>query len=290
MLDRGIISTDDWQNDKDRVRDAQVKIEELEDRLRSEKDKVDEAQSQVKEAELEYRRANLDIQRSRDKLKETQQRLGDSLVRATSNSVVLNIEVKPGDGVKTEGRLMTVGDPNQEIVKLQISTLNATKLRVNQLARVSLVGPKPQVFLGKITSVSPQAVSAEGGSLRSSSGQTKVDAKIQLDQPSKTLIPGGQVSVEVVLAQRKQVLTLPLEVVQMEDSPFVWVRDSQGQAQKRKIILGLQSLTTAEIKSGLSKGDQVVQVPPNQTLEIGTLLKIDDSPELPVESFQQSQN
>ncbi|MEB3292781.1 MAG: hypothetical protein VKJ24_06450 [Synechococcales bacterium] len=289
LLDRGIISEDDFQTDRERVSDAQVTIQKLAEQIRSEQDKVDEVRSQVKEAELELRKANLDIQRSREKLKEIQKRLGDNLLRATSNSIVLKIEVKPGDGVKTEGRLLTVGDPNQEIVNLQISTLNATKVRLNQVARVSLIGPNPKVFLGRITSLSPQATSdSDGGRSRSSSGQAKVDAKIQLDRPSQTLIPGGQVSVEVILDQRKQVLTLPLELVQTEDSTFVWVRDEQGRAKKRSITLGLQGLTAAEVKSGVKEGDSVVQVPANQTLTEGTPLRIDENPSSPMPNLPNS--
>jgi HlyD family secretion protein len=283
LLDRGIISDDDFQSDTDRVSDAQAKIRELADQLRGERDKVDEARSQFKEAELELRKVNLDNQRSREKVKELQQRLGDSLLRAPTDSIVLKIEVKPGDGVKTEGRLLTLGDPNQEIVKLQITTLNATKVRINQKARISLIGPNPKVFTGRITSLSPQATADfEGGGGRSNSGQAKVDARIQLDQPSKIFIPGGQVSVEVILDQRKQVLTVPLEVVQTEESSFVWVRDEQGRAQKREITLGLQGLTTAEVKSGLKAGEKVVQTAPDQVLKVGMPLKIEDQPTPPI--------
>jgi HlyD family secretion protein len=135
-------------------------------------------------------------------------------------------------------------------------------------------------------SLSPQAtppnseesgVQPAGGS---SDSQTRVDATAVLDKPSGTLIPGSQVSVEVVLQRRQNVLIIPLETLQQGDRPFVWIKDANDKAQKREIKLGLQGLTAAEVKSGLRLGEQIVQPPPNQNLTPGTPLQIDIAPSM----------
>jgi HlyD family secretion protein len=239
-----------------------------------------------KDAEAEQRNALLDVQRGQDKFREAQQQLSDRLVKAPFPSVVLKININPGDGVKTEGKLMTLGDPSKEMVKLQLTTLNAAKVRLNQRVRVSTIGPNAKTFTGRLISLSPQAVppgsEGDGGGMMmggsgGSDSQARVNAIAILDKPSGTLIPGSQVSVEVVLQQRRNVTTIPLEVLQQGDRPFVWVKDGNGKAQKRDIVLGLQGLTNAEVKSGLHAGEQIVQPPPNQNLTPGTPLQIESN-------------
>lgn len=283
LFKRGLISQDELQGDKEKVSDAQAAIKNAQEKLQGEKDKVDEATVAYRDAEVEQRNALLDVQRGQDKLREIQQQLGDRLVKAPFNSIVLKLNINPGDGVKTEGKLLTLGDPSKEIVKLQLTTLNAAKVRLNQLIRVSTIGPNAKTFTGRLMSLSPQATPPnpeEGGIQTAGAGsdsQTRVNATAMLDKPSGTLIPGSQVSVEVVVQQRRDVLTIPLEGLQQGDRPFVWIQDQNGKAQKREITLGLQGLTTAEIKSGLSPGEKIVQPPPNQTLNPGTPLQVDPS-------------
>jgi HlyD family secretion protein len=97
-----------------------------------------------------------------------------------------------------------------------------------------------------------------------------VPATVKLDRPTRTLIPSSQVSVEIILQQRQNVVVLNTEAIQREPKPFVWVRDSQSKAQKREVSLGLEGLTTVEVTSGLQAGDSVVLPPPDASLEPGT--------------------
>jgi HlyD family secretion protein len=89
--------------------------------------------------------------------------------------------------------------------------------------------------------------------------------------------------VEVILQQRQNVLTIPLEALQQGDRPFVWIQDQNGKAQKREITLGLQGLTTTEVKSGIKSGEKIVQPLPNQILMPGTPLQVDPSGSMPSE-------
>jgi HlyD family secretion protein len=292
LFKKGLLSQDELQADKEKVSDAQVAIKTAEEKLQGEKDKVDEALIAYRDAEAEQRNALLDIQLGQGKYREAQQQLSDRLLKAPFPSVVLKININPGDGAKTEGKLLTLGDPTKEMVKLQLTTLNAAKVRLNQRVRVSTIGPNAKTFTGRLISLSPQATTPsadeEGaagtmGGAGGSDSQTRVNAIAMLDKPSGTLIPGSQVSVEVLLQQRRNVTTIPLEALQQGDRPFVWVKDGSGRAQKREISLGLQGLTSAEVKSGLQTGEQIVQPPPNQNLTPGTPLQIESNAAPPSE-------
>ncbi|MBL1178888.1 MAG: hypothetical protein FWK01_28105 [Pantanalinema sp. GBBB05] len=147
---------------------------------------------------------------------------------------------------------------------------------INQVARIRMIGPNPKTFLGRVSRLSPQASSQKSENSFGSQPQAKVNASVTLDHSSHVLIPGSQVSVEIVLEQRRNVLTLPLEAIQqLESTPFVWIKNAAGHAEKRPVKLGLQNLTTAEVVAGLQAGETVALPSPTQPLTPGTTLQED---------------
>ncbi|MGF1490070.1 MAG: hypothetical protein ACFBSE_23530, partial [Prochloraceae cyanobacterium] len=97
---------------------------------------------------------------------------------------------------------------------------------------------------------------------------------IKLDTPSPELIPGEQVSVDIVLFQEKDTVILPTNaVVQNLGPPFDWLENSQGKATKQTVNLGLEVITSVEIKSGLKPGERVILPSPNIILQPGIAVR-----------------
>ena len=155
-------------------------------------------------------------------------------------------------------------------------------MKLNQAARVSVIGPNAQVYTGKVVSLSPQATteslnSDSEGNAGSSDGSAKVNAMVLLNQPSKTIIPGSQVNVEIIAQQRQNVVTLPIEMVQNQgNEAFVWVEDEGGRARKQPVTLGLEDLSSVEITNGLQPGEEVILPLPDSTLTPGTPLQTEN--------------
>jgi HlyD family secretion protein len=250
-----------------------------ENALRGEKDRYDTALYAVRDAQVELENAKLKIQNNQVIINNLRAQLADNKITAPFDAEILKVEVKPGDGVQQEGRLLTIGDPQQETIRLQLSSLNATKVSVNMPVRVSVIGPNPEVYPGRIARISPQALQ-ERNENNAATGQAKVEAEAILDQPSGELIPGSAVSVEIVLNQRRDVAAIPLNALHSEgNSDYVWVRDATGKAQKRLVTGGLQTLESVEILSGLEVGDQVVvSFPADQPLAPGMAISTPADP------------
>nr|WP_199316947.1 efflux RND transporter periplasmic adaptor subunit [Chroococcidiopsis sp. [FACHB-1243]] len=252
---------------------AQQQVQELEDKVR-------QNEADIRNAQLEAQNATIQLQIEQLQRQSIQQKLQDTLVRSPLDGTVLGVSVKNGDGVELRTDLLTVGDPAQVKIKLLLSPLNAAQVRVNQVARVSAIAPNAKTFTGKIQSVYPQAVTPEesqkqsgrsGGSSNNQSNQPRVPATVKLDTPTRSLIPGSGVNVEIVLEQRRNVLVLNSDIIQRtEQRPFVWVKDSQNKAQKRYLKLGLEGLLTAEVAAGLNFGEKVILPPAEATLTPGT--------------------
>lgn len=292
LLEKDYISEDALQSEEGAVRTAKTTLRDVQLQINTDllalkglknklQDKEQLLQKEVITADSLLREAQFNVSTNSRGLKSLQldsqekaQKLKNNIVTASIDGKVLNIQVKNGDGVKRSDELLTLGDPSQELVKLQqLSTLNAAKVRPNQSVRISIIGPNSKQFLGKVESVSTLAQSGDskGNNRSNQASQATVPATVRLDAPTQTLIPGSQVSVEIILQQRQNVVVLKTEaIVRSESQPFVWIRDSQGKAQKRPVTLGLDGLTQMEVTSGLRPGDSAV-IPPSETsLKPGT--------------------
>lgn len=244
----------------------------------SQEDAVRVAKAALRDAEAETRTAALKIKSLQLERQLIGQQLQDNIVTAPVNGVVLGVNVQDGDGVELRTNLLTLGDPSKVLVKLQLSTLNAAQVQVNQLVRVNAIGPDTKTFTGRVQSLYPQALTAEAqkqeGSGQNQSDQPTVPATVRLDTPTRILLPGSRVNVEIILQQRQNVVVLKTEAIQRSEArPFVWVRDSQNQAQKRPINLGLEGLMNVEVTSGLRAGEQIILPPVETQLKPGLPIK-----------------
>jgi HlyD family secretion protein len=227
--------------------------------LQTDKTDLDASRSALRDEQIAMQKMQLDRDNQQQKIAALQRQLQDTTVVSPIDGLVLSLNVADGAGVQTEAKLLSLGDPNQEIVQIQFIPANATKVRINAVARVQLIGPSPKIFPGRIISLSPLASFGDPNvPSTNNSGQATVAAKVLLDRPSNTLIPGSIVSVEIITQKRQDVIVVPPDVVQKGDSAFVWVKDEQGNATQQPVTLGLIGLQGVEITSGLETGDQII--------------------------------
>lgn len=243
LFERGFISQDELQNQIDRLTNAQATLAE---------------------AKQAVYRARLQLQLLKLQGQELQKQLNQNVVVAPGDSEVLEVSVQKGDVVERGDTLLTIGNPQQELVKLELSILNARKVQIGLPARIGVIGTLPETFTGHVESLSLIAKKAD------SVNQATVSAVVKLDQPSDKLIPGSQVSVDIILAQHQDVLTLPTQTIQRTpEGAFVWLQDEEGKAQKQTVTLGMEGITTIVVESGLQAGDRVILPLENSPLKPG---------------------
>lgn len=243
-----------------------------EQELQNQRGTTRKARSSILQAERELQKLNLQLQELKFKGQELEEELQKNLVVAPTKGKVLEVKIKRGDVVELGDDLLLIGDPTREIVKLELSTLNASRVQINQPVRVNTIGVSAESFTGKIRSLA--LIADRSQSIIGSQNQTTVSAVVELDYPSGKLIPGSQVSVDIILEQQKDVVVLPTQAVQrIGAETFVWIRDSQGNARKQPVTLGLEGITTVEITSGLQANDRIIQPLGETTLEPGMPIK-----------------
>lgn len=241
-----------------------------------------DARAAVKQAELEANTHLRQLENLQLDLRGAREKLQQSVVTSTLNGKIIDINVKPGDVVKLGDPILTLGDPSREEILLQLNTLDAVRVRPNLEVRASAIGPKAKEFSGKLVALSNLATSPTDTDARGrQDSQATVQAIARLNLPSRSLIPGSSVNVEIILAQQEKVVVLETELIQREGKEaFVWMLDASDRATRQSVTLGLEGLTRIEIQSGLKPGDRVVVPNPDLQLEPGmTIVTQEDSQE-----------
>jgi RND family efflux transporter MFP subunit len=151
------------------------------------------------------------------------------------------------------------------------STQSMPVVRIAQISVLRLVLPIPESIAGTIRLGDPvkvhvQALNDEtvGKVSRfadSLDPQTRtMETEIDFQNPDGRLLPGMYVAATVSQVERKNVLTVPLEALDMSgnNEGTVLVVNAQNTLEERKVRLGLEGSTRIEVISGLNEGDRVV--------------------------------
>jgi RND family efflux transporter MFP subunit len=150
------------------------------------------------------------------------------------------------------------------------STQSEPVVRLAQISVLRLVLPIPESIAGEIrlgdaVKVHVQALNQDYAGKVSRfadalNPQTRtMETEIDFQNGDGKLLPGMYVEATLAQAERKEMLTVPLEAVETNGAEGnVLVVNARNTLEERKIHLGLQGSTRIEVLSGLTEGERVV--------------------------------
>jgi HlyD family secretion protein len=148
------------------------------------------------------------------------------------------------------------------IFKGTVDEIDVGKLRVGMLARIKVGALPTDVVTGHVSRIAPQAQQKEGATL--------FDVEIELDpSPNVTLRAGYSANADLIIREKKDILTIPERLVIFEDGgkkTFVELPGESAKAEPKKVPvkIGISDGLNVEVLEGLKKGDKVVQRPPKE--------------------------
>jgi HlyD family secretion protein len=143
-----------------------------------------------------------------------------------------------------------------------VDEIDVGKLRVGMTARIKVGALPTDVVTGRVSRIAPQAQQKEGATL--------FDVEIELDPSANvTLRAGYSANADLIVREKKDVLTLPERLVIFEDGgkkTFVELPPEKPKAEPKKVPvkIGISDGLNVEVLEGLKKGDKVVQRPPKE--------------------------
>jgi hypothetical protein len=139
------------------------------------------------------------------------------------------------------------------------STVHESKVDALQRGMRARIRIQDHDFQGTVTSVANQAEPASWfmGNVKEYATIVSIDS----DPHGYGLRPGMTAAVEILIANLKNVVTVPVQAVVEKGGKFYcWVNTPSG-PRKQNVVLGMANNTRIEIKDGLAEGDEVLLNP-----------------------------
>jgi HlyD family secretion protein len=198
-------------------------------------------------------------------LKRLQGQLEDCTIRATQDGMLVyaNDRTNPfqqgpkvdlGAQVNQFQAIVRLPDLKKMQVRTLVHETKVDQLRVGMRARIKI---QDRDFQGEITSISnqPEASNWFQGNVKEYATLIKIDG-----QP-EDLKPGMTAQIEILVAQKKGVLQVPVQCVVERGSKFhAFVKGHRG-IEVRELVLGATNDTVLEVVDGLKEGELVLLNP-----------------------------
>jgi HlyD family secretion protein len=186
-------------------------------------------------------------------LANAQNQLSGTSIIAPMDGVVVTINGEVGK--TASGAVITLADLNNPLVKIYIDETDLADFAVGCTAEVTFDALSGQTFPGTVTQVTPSLVSVQ--SVNMIEGLVELQKKQALS--GRALPLGLSANAEITCQQANNVLIIPAQSVYEENGQvYVYVLNAQGQPEKRTVEVGLKSVASAEIRSGLTEGEKVI--------------------------------
>jgi len=183
--------------------------------------------------------------------------VGQAVVRAGIDGVVLRRDVENGDLAVPSRVLMLLGDPARVRVTATIDERDVPGVQVGQAALLSSDAWPGRILHGHVSVLTP------GGD----PNQRAFRARLLLDE-SAAMPVGMTLEVNIVARRVEQAVLVPVTALAGD---HVWMV-ANGRAVRRAVHTGIVGTKDAQIESGLRAGETVITAPPADLAD-GDLVK-----------------
>jgi HlyD family secretion protein len=191
-------------------------------------------------------------------------RLAQTRIVASHDGVVLSRAVEVGDVVQLGRTLLVVASDGDVELVFQSDERNLATLALSQKAKAAADAFPQDVFDAEVDYLAPSIDPQRG----------TVEVHLRVPKPPAFLRPDMTVSVDLLVAARKNALVLPSETVRGLATPAPWVLAVEnGVTVRREVKLGIRGEGDVEIAGGVAEGAAAV-VPDGQILTPGQRVRV----------------
>ncbi len=192
-------------------------------------------------------------------------RLAQTKIVALEDALVLTRNVEPGDVVQPSSTLFVLAASGGGAqLSFQSDERTFASIELGQAARVSADAYPKLAFDARVSYIAP-SVDPERGS---------IEVRLRVADAPPYLKPDMTVSIDLTVATRRQVLTLPSEAVHASTTSAPWIFCVEnGRIARREIELGIRGEGTLEVVSALEP-ELAVALPAARLLEVGQRVRV----------------
>jgi len=263
------------------------------------KEQLEAAQAQFDVSSAQVNAIGFQIKQADASLKSTLDNLAKTTYNSPIDGIITSLRVEEGEvaiigTMNNPGTvLLTIADLSVMEVEVEVDETDVIGVALGQTARVRVDAFPDKVFDGKVTEIGSSALQQSTAGV---STQESKDFKVvvTLENPSERLKPGLSASADIVVAEKKLALAVPISALVLRDkegaAPDAAAKEEEGvyvvdagRAKFVPVVKGITGGMMIEIASGLADGQELVTGPYASLRELkdGVLVKAEEKKEAP---------
>lgn len=265
-------------------------------------EQVEAAQAQYDVSLAQTNAIRFQIKQAEASLKSTLDNLAKTTYGSPIDGVITSLRVEEGEvaiigTMNNPGTvLLTIADLSVMEVEVEVDETDVVGVQMGQTAKVRVDALPETVFTGLVTEIGSSALQQSTGVAAT---QESKDFKVvvTLDDPSHKLKPGLSASADIVVAERKQALAVPISALVLRDKPQADPKAPAGAKEEEGVFLvenerakfvpvvkGITGGMMIEIVTGLQEGQSLVTGPYASLRELkdGVLIRTETKKDEPV--------
>ncbi|MBL6905018.1 MAG: HlyD family efflux transporter periplasmic adaptor subunit [Gammaproteobacteria bacterium] len=171
--------------------------------------------------------------------------------------------IQEGATVRERQSILTIPDMREMAVKVNIHESAVQRVAVGQTVKVSVDAFPDEELTGVVTKV---AVVADSANSFMNPDLKVYPTTIKIDGTHEWLRPGMSAEIEILVRSLEDVVYIPIQAVTYFDEKRVVYVSNRGRPERREIEVGTFSDSFIEVTSGLAEGEEVLLLPPQQSL------------------------
>ncbi len=232
---------------------------------------LDKSLTDAKSRQAGCEAARNDIEQSKSRIEVVKAGLERMVLRAPFAGIVADISGEQGEyatpsppGILTLPAVDLIDD-SCLFVSAPIDEVDAAKLKVGQMSRITLDAIKGKTFNGKVKRIAPYVLELE-----KQARTVEVEVEFTELPKAENLLVGYSADVEIVHETHSNVLRIPTQT--LLEGKRVYAYKADGKLEERVLTTGLANWEFTEVLSGLSEGEQIVSSLDRPGLKAGVLV------------------
>ncbi len=184
--------------------------------------------------------------------------LEDYTIKSPINGTIIEKKVKAGDTIDSGAQLCTIYDLSYLKMTMNIDELDISKVSVGQDVTITADAIKNETFTGKVTKINMAGTTTNG--------VTTYPVEVQLEY-AEGLLPGMNVSTEIVVNKAENVVAVPVGAVVRGDMVLVKTGSTSTDDpsipkgyEYVSVVTGISNDSYVEIKDGIKDGDEIAYI------------------------------
>lgn len=190
-------------------------------------------------------------------------------------------KIRVGDRVTPSKGLVRIPEVDHMLVETSVRESDMHRVQIGMVVEVTLEAFPDVRLSGRVASIGTLARESGGSSTESK----RFDLLVELDPSEADLRPEMTARVDIVIAERDDVLLLPVNAVFETEGTTVAVRRDTLGSEVRRIELGASDDRFVEVLSGLAEHDRVMLVAPGADAQVPVATRPDLSNAIPSTNY-----